>query len=80
MKARVETVVERGKVCEEYIASGQEHEAFNKWAAGFTTQDHPTVIQVLHFFVSNIVLSVLVLLIVFRMLLWKMKQVQLILN
>ncbi|XP_035541566.1 cellulose synthase-like protein G3 isoform X2 [Juglans regia] len=48
MKARVENIVERGKVGEEYIASEQEQEAFNKWTAGsFTRQDHPTVIQVL---------------------------------
>ncbi|KAG2680821.1 hypothetical protein I3760_11G115900 [Carya illinoinensis] len=47
MKARVENIVERGKVGEEYFASEQEHEAFNKWTAGFTRQDHPTVIQVI---------------------------------
>ncbi|GMQ05849.1 hypothetical protein CsSME_00050697 [Camellia sinensis var. sinensis] len=48
MKARVENVVERGKVGDEYIASHQQREAFNKWnSQGFTRQDHPTVIQVL---------------------------------
>ncbi|CAL5360253.1 unnamed protein product [Camellia sinensis] len=46
MKARVENVVERGKVGDEYIASHQQREAFNKWnSQGFTRQDHPTVIQ-----------------------------------
>ncbi|CAL5442742.1 unnamed protein product [Camellia sinensis] len=48
MKARVENVVERGNVGDEYIASHQQREAFNKWnSQGFTRQDHPTVIQVL---------------------------------
>lgn len=47
MKVRVEHAVDKGKVSEEYIATDQEREAFNKWAAGnFTRQDHPTVIQV----------------------------------
>ncbi|XP_059662188.1 cellulose synthase-like protein G3 isoform X1 [Cornus florida] len=47
MKARVESVVESGKVGDEYINSEQEHQAFNKWTNGFTRQHHPTVIQVL---------------------------------
>ncbi|XP_028117505.1 cellulose synthase-like protein G3 isoform X2 [Camellia sinensis] len=48
MKARVENVVERGKVGDEYITNQQQREAFNKWTSqGFTRQDHPTVIQVL---------------------------------
>ncbi|CAL5360249.1 unnamed protein product [Camellia sinensis] len=48
MKARVENVVERGKVGDEYITNQQQREAFNKWnSRGFTRQDHPTVIQVL---------------------------------
>ena len=47
MKARVENVVERGKVGDEYITNQQQREAFNKWnSQGFTRQDHPTVIQV----------------------------------
>ncbi|PSS11207.1 Cellulose synthase-like protein [Actinidia chinensis var. chinensis] len=47
MKGRVENVVERGKVEDEYITCEKEREAFNKWTEGFTRQDHPTVIQVL---------------------------------
>ncbi|CAL5442744.1 unnamed protein product [Camellia sinensis] len=48
MKARVENVVERGKVGAEYITNQQQREAFNKWTfQGFTRRDHPTVIQVL---------------------------------
>ncbi|CAK9147464.1 unnamed protein product [Ilex paraguariensis] len=47
MKIRVETVVERGKVSDEYVSSEEEREAFNKWTQGFTRQDHPSVIQVL---------------------------------
>lgn len=47
MKARVETIVERGKVDDGHIASEQEREAFLKWTIKFTRQDHPTVIEVL---------------------------------
>ncbi|KAJ6347278.1 hypothetical protein OIU76_003880 [Salix suchowensis] len=47
MKVKVEQVLERGKVDDEYISSDQEREAFNKWTRNFTRQDHPAVIQVL---------------------------------
>ncbi|XAR55158.1 Cellulose synthase (UDP-forming) [Bertholletia excelsa] len=47
MKMRVENVVERSKVWDEYITSEEEREAFGKWTPGFTRQDHPAVIQVL---------------------------------
>ncbi|KAF5478061.1 hypothetical protein F2P56_004651 [Juglans regia] len=48
MKQRVEKVLEKGKVGEEYITEELERKAFSKWADhGFTRQDHPTVIQVL---------------------------------
>ncbi|KAF2313474.1 hypothetical protein GH714_011162 [Hevea brasiliensis] len=47
MKGRVENVVERGKVEDEYITSDKEREVFSKWTDKFTRQNHPTVIQVL---------------------------------
>uniref|UniRef100_A0A6N2JX91 Cellulose synthase (UDP-forming) n=1 Tax=Salix viminalis TaxID=40686 RepID=A0A6N2JX91_SALVM len=47
MKVKVEHVLERGKVDDEYISSDQDREAFNKWTRNFTRQDHPAVIQVL---------------------------------
>lgn len=47
MKTKIETVVEKGTIPEEYITAELEHEAFNKWKQGFTRQDHPTIIQVL---------------------------------
>ncbi|XAR55157.1 Cellulose synthase (UDP-forming) [Bertholletia excelsa] len=47
MKKRVENVVQRGKVWDEYITSEEEREAFGKWTPGFIRQDHPPVIQVL---------------------------------
>ncbi|XVF51278.1 hypothetical protein PTKIN_Ptkin04bG0172200 [Pterospermum kingtungense] len=47
MKVRVENVVNRGKVSEIYITNDQEREAFEKWTAAFTPQDHPAVVQVL---------------------------------
>ncbi|KAL5551587.1 hypothetical protein UlMin_001763 [Ulmus minor] len=46
MKVRVENVVERGKVDDQYITDEQYHQGFAKWTDGFTRQDHPTVIQV----------------------------------
>ncbi|XP_043694937.1 cellulose synthase-like protein G2 [Telopea speciosissima] len=47
MKAKVESAMDRGRVPNEYIASVPERDAFDKWTAGFTRHDHPTVIQVL---------------------------------
>ncbi|XP_040988131.1 cellulose synthase-like protein G3 isoform X2 [Juglans microcarpa x Juglans regia] len=48
MKQRVERVLEKGKVDEEYITEELERKAFSQWVDhGFTRQDHPTVIQVL---------------------------------
>ncbi|XVE58101.1 hypothetical protein DITRI_Ditri04bG0143200 [Diplodiscus trichospermus] len=47
MKVKVENVINRGEVSELYITNDQEREAFDKWTAGFTPQDHPAVIQVL---------------------------------
>ncbi|WCJ37749.1 cellulose synthase like G3 [Euphorbia peplus] len=45
MKMKIENVVERGKVEDDYINA---HEAFfNKWTPNFTRRDHPSVIQVL---------------------------------
>ena len=53
MKGRVENVVERGKVGDEYITCEEEREAFNKWTEGFTRQDHPTVIQVIKLYLDQ---------------------------
>ena len=53
MKGRVENVVERGKVEDEYITCEEERETFNKWTEGFTRQDHPTVIQVKNYILIN---------------------------
>ncbi|KAF9685948.1 hypothetical protein SADUNF_Sadunf03G0107700 [Salix dunnii] len=47
MKVKVEHVLERGTVGDQYITSDQEREAFNQWSSDFTRQDHPAVIQVL---------------------------------
>lgn len=46
MKTRVENVVERGYIADEYKTSAQAAKAFDKWANDFTFQNHPTVIQV----------------------------------
>ncbi|XP_050227417.1 cellulose synthase-like protein G3 isoform X2 [Mercurialis annua] len=46
MKMRVEHVVERGEVGDEYINCGIERQALNQWTHKFTRQDHPTIIQV----------------------------------
>ncbi|XP_057966797.1 cellulose synthase-like protein G3 [Malania oleifera] len=47
MKDKVESVVEKGRVGEEYIATKAQRQAFTKWTHEFTRQHHPTVIQVL---------------------------------
>ncbi|KAM1736610.1 hypothetical protein ACFX12_014951 [Malus domestica] len=47
MKVKVNNVIERGKVDQEYLTGKREIQAFNKWTDGFTRQDHPAVIQVL---------------------------------
>lgn len=50
IKNRVEKFVERGKIDYDYITCEQERQAFNIWTDNFTNQDHPAVIQVLHFY------------------------------
>ncbi|XP_048319852.2 cellulose synthase-like protein G1 isoform X1 [Ziziphus jujuba] len=48
MKVKVENVVERGKVGEEYIVHERDLQAFSKWnTPEFTRHEHPTVIQVI---------------------------------
>ncbi|XP_050226230.1 cellulose synthase-like protein G3 [Mercurialis annua] len=47
MKFKIEHVLERGAVDDEYINGDQDREAFDKWTDKFTKHDHPTVIQVL---------------------------------
>ncbi|XP_030454109.1 cellulose synthase-like protein G3 [Syzygium oleosum] len=47
MKVRVEQVVERGKVGEEFIDGDRERRALSKWTDDFTRQNHPAVIEVL---------------------------------
>lgn len=44
MKSRVEKVAERGSVDDEYKMGA---ESFGKWTQGFTTKDHPAIVQVL---------------------------------
>ncbi|KAM1515856.1 hypothetical protein ACFXTH_014882 [Malus domestica] len=46
MKVKVNNVIERGKVDQEYLTGEREIQAFSKWMDGFTRQDHPAVIQV----------------------------------
>ncbi|RVW43175.1 Cellulose synthase-like protein G2 [Vitis vinifera] len=45
MRVRVETVVKSGIISHDYINSKQELEAFSRWTDGFTSQNHPAVIQ-----------------------------------
>ncbi|KAH6820523.1 cellulose synthase like G3 [Perilla frutescens var. hirtella] len=48
MKMRVEDVVERGKISDEYISSDEQREVFSQyWAEDFSRQNHPSIIQVL---------------------------------
>nr|XP_017191507.2 cellulose synthase-like protein G3 [Malus domestica] len=45
MKVKVNNVIERGKVDQEYLNGEREIQAFSKWMDGFARQDHPAVIQ-----------------------------------
>eukprot|EP00262_Sarcandra_glabra_P014148 TRINITY_DN406_c0_g2_i6.p1 TRINITY_DN406_c0_g2~~TRINITY_DN406_c0_g2_i6.p1 ORF type:complete len:261 (-),score=27.49 TRINITY_DN406_c0_g2_i6:51-833(-) len=46
MKARVNSVMEKGSIDDDMISS-EDRTAFDKWTAGFSYKDHPPVIQVL---------------------------------
>lgn len=46
MKVKVEHVIDKDEVTDEYITDHQQRQAFNKWTKSFTRMDHPTVIQV----------------------------------
>ncbi|WCJ26555.1 cellulose synthase like G3 [Euphorbia peplus] len=47
MKRRVESIVEKGHVDNEYIISDADQEIFKQCTPNFTRQNHPTIIQVL---------------------------------
>ncbi|KAG4184740.1 hypothetical protein ERO13_A09G189501v2 [Gossypium hirsutum] len=47
MKVKVEHVIDKGEVTDEYITDHQQRQAFNKWTKSFTRMDHPTVIQII---------------------------------
>ncbi|XP_038875597.1 cellulose synthase-like protein G3 [Benincasa hispida] len=47
MKMKVEDVVEKGKVGDEYINGEEDRLTFHKWDKSFTPQSHPTIIKVL---------------------------------
>lgn len=54
LKVKVEHVVDKGEISDEYVTDDQQRQAFNKWTNGFTRTDHPTVIQVcIKFFPNN---------------------------
>ena len=46
MKVKIEHIVDKGEISDEYITDDQQRQALNKWTKGFTRIDHPTVIQV----------------------------------
>ncbi|WRX17701.1 Cellulose synthase - like 10 [Theobroma cacao] len=47
MKVKVEHIVDKGAISDEYIVDNEYREAFSKWTDGFTRMDHPTVVQVI---------------------------------
>ncbi|XP_065865679.1 cellulose synthase-like protein G3 [Euphorbia lathyris] len=47
MKGRIENVVEKGEVGNEYMSNDKERQVFSKWTPKFTPQSHPSLIQVL---------------------------------
>lgn len=55
MKIKVDNVLERGKVDDDYIIGEEERTAFTKWTNGFTRQDHPPVIQVICYLLNHTV-------------------------
>ncbi|GAB4857630.1 hypothetical protein Ancab_015536 [Ancistrocladus abbreviatus] len=46
MKLKVESVMKKGKVMDEYIDGEEQCEALSKWNPNFTRKDHPTIIEV----------------------------------
>ena len=46
MRVRVENVIKRGSISHDYITKQGESEALSSWTDGFTTQNHPPVVQV----------------------------------
>ena len=54
MIIKVDNVLERGKVADDYITGEEELTAFTKWTNGFTRQDHPAVIQVICYLMTYI--------------------------
>lgn len=46
MKTRVEDVVEKGYVGDEYKTSAPAAKAFSRWGKDFTTPNHPAVVEV----------------------------------
>ena len=53
MKLRVESAAAKGEIADEYISSEQERTAFSKWTPGFTRHQHPSVVQVTHYYFCN---------------------------
>ncbi|KAL3635771.1 hypothetical protein CASFOL_020318 [Castilleja foliolosa] len=48
MKTKVESMVERGKISEEYISSEEDKQVLSQyWANNFSRQNHPSIIKVL---------------------------------
>ncbi|KAK6251466.1 hypothetical protein SCA6_005471 [Theobroma cacao] len=47
MKVKVEHIVDKGEISDEYIVDNEYREAFSKWTDGFTRMDHPAVVQVI---------------------------------
>ena len=54
MKVRVENALKRGSVEEEEIDEVEMQHAFAKWSNNFSTQAHPTIIQVRMLFLINL--------------------------
>lgn len=46
MKRRVEDVVEKGYVADEYKTTAPAAKAFSKWGKDFTILNHPAVVEV----------------------------------
>ena len=51
MKMKVEDVVEKGEVGDEFMDGEEDRFTFSKWTKSFTPQSHPTIIKVCHLFI-----------------------------
>lgn len=53
MKATIEGVVNQGSINVDQLIDDRTVKAFSKWTADFTSQQHPTVVEVFIFYIET---------------------------